>query len=49
MSKEKNVIRDSIKRLGYFNDFIAEDTKRIEMFMKKLITNGVREDRILPV
>lgn len=42
-------MRDNLKNLQYFNDFINEDSARIEKFTNKLINGEVKEERIIPV
>lgn len=46
---EKDMVRDKIKDVQYFNVFINEDMQRIEKFKNKLNNNEVKKDRILPV
>lgn len=42
-------IRDNLKDMEYFNEFINEDSLRIKKFSDKLKKGEVRSDRIMPV
>lgn len=42
-------MRDSLKSIEYFNDFIREDLERINRFSNKLKNGEVKEERIIPV
>ncbi len=42
-------MRDFIKSKSYFDEFIIQDTGRVERFETKIKSGEVKEDRILPV
>lgn len=42
-------MRDTLKSKKYFDEFIEEDSKRIEKFVLKLEKGEVRQERVLPV
>ena len=42
-------MRDSLKNVEYFNQFIHEDLERVKKFSSKLENGEVKEERILPV
>lgn len=42
-------MRDTLKSKKYFDEFIEEDSKRIERFVLKLEKGEVRQERVLPV
>lgn len=42
-------MRDKVKNIEYFNQFIEEDSMRVERFLDKLKKGEVKEERILPV
>ncbi|ROR31755.1 uncharacterized protein DUF1910 [Mobilisporobacter senegalensis] len=42
-------MRDKIKNQTYFNEFISEDTDRINKFVKKLANNEIKEERVLSI
>ena len=42
-------MRDHLKDMEYFNEFINEDSLRIKKFSDKLKKGEVRSDRIIPV
>jgi len=42
-------MRDTIKDMAYFNNFICEDLSRINRFSQKLESGDIKEERIVPV
>ena len=42
-------MRDCLKDVQYFNEFLEEEEARIQKFQAKLDNNEVKADRILPV
>lgn len=42
-------MRDSLKNVEYFNQFIHEDLERVNKFLLKLENGEVKKERIFPV